>query len=187
MNPLIKGVYTVSWFLSEETGRFFPHLAWLRSKYADEGVYMVDMEAAPRDSGLLVHSSEREKLYDEGKFNPRRSLVIWPRDEMLDWAARHPELANDDDEPIAQVPDRFIRSSISPRPIPRGKHNSPFHLWDGLRLLNRNPKLYFILLLFAPALAAAFVAGLALTWWIGIPAFVLVFTIAWIFQYYCFQ
>jgi hypothetical protein len=188
MNPDIKGLSCIAWFLSAEAGMAFPHLAWMRSIYTDEGVYLVDIEAAPSDSGLLIGNEQRKKLYESGEFNPRRTLLIWPRDEMLNWAARHPELAGTDDDPIRPVRRRIFKSSASPRPVvSKRRYNSRFHVWNGQTLLDTNPKGYFALVLLMPALLAAIASALAFGWWAGLPAFILIFAAAWLVQYYCFQ
>jgi hypothetical protein len=186
MNPGIRGLCCVSWLFSAETGKTFPHLAWLRDIYADAGAYVVELWAASLDSGFSDGSPLRQKLYAEGKFNPRLTLVVWPRKEMLAWASQHPELANADDELITEVTPGYFRSSRSPRPVIRGRYNSNIHLLDGLDIMHKNSKLYVALFLLSPALILATVACTA-GWWIGISAFLVVFAAAWIFQYYCLQ
>jgi hypothetical protein len=187
LNPHVRGFYAVSWFFSAETEREFPHLAWMRTMYTDEGAYVVDMEVAPRDAGFLIGSDKRRQLYDQGKFHPRRSLVLWPRREFLAWAARHPELADQRDEPIVSVAASRTRSTISPRPARSGPHNSLLHFWNGLALLNRDAKRYMLRVLLAPAAGAAVLSGLLLAWWSALPAFMLALIAAWVIQYYCFQ
>ena len=190
LDPRIKGLYAVSWFLSAETGRHFPHIEWMRTMYTDEVAYAVDMEAAPSDSGVLEGSEPRRKLYQEGKFNPRRSVILWPRQEFLAWAARHPELADPNDEPVKAPETGRWRGLIARGPahtVQRGRHNSFLHLWDGLALLNRNPKAYILRVFFLPALIASAAAALFLGWSAAVPAFILTAFAAWIVQYYCFQ
>jgi hypothetical protein len=187
LNPDVKGLYAVSWFLSAEAGRVFPHIAWMRTMYTDEGAYAVDMEAAPGDSGLMVGSAQRQKLYEERKFNPRRSLVLWPREQLLAWAARHPELAGSEDDLVSEVALRGAKSSRSPPPVRSGRHNSRIHLWNGHKLLDVSPIRYVARVLLAPAFIAALVAATTVGWWAGLPAFALIFAAAWILQYYCFQ
>jgi hypothetical protein len=187
LNPRVKGLYAVSWFLSADTGRLFPHLAWIRDMYADEGAYVVDMETASPDSGFMIGSEARRQLYAVGQFNPRRSLILWPRSELLAWAARHPELADHEDEPIGPVAPGYVKSSVSPRPVRSGPHNSRLNVWNGLALLNVDSGRYVFRVLLAPAMAACVISGLLLAWWATIPAFILVFMAAWIVQYYFFQ
>jgi hypothetical protein len=188
MNPQIKGLCCMSWFFSAATGRVFPHLAWLRSMYIDEGAYVVELWPERDVASLAVGSDLRKKLYEDGKFNPRRSLVIWPRYEILAWASRHLEFADCDDEPIAApTQESYVRSVPSPPPLCCAKHNSSIHLWDGLKLLNCSPKRYIFQVLLLPSFTAAVVAIIAIAWWTSIPAFLFVFVAAWLLQYYCFQ
>jgi hypothetical protein len=70
--------------------------------FLENGGLVVVMGLADADCGVLSRSPERKKLYDAGLFKPTTGLVIWPRRAMLDWAARHPELAGREDDSAHQ-------------------------------------------------------------------------------------
>lgn len=92
--PDVLGFAACSWFRAPSTHRISPHLGWLSSVFLDNGGMVV--EAGPEDpeAGPLYKSATRRTAYEGGSYLPRRGLVMWPRDAMLAWAARHPELAD---------------------------------------------------------------------------------------------
>lgn len=92
LQPEIKGLVASSWFYSTAVARISPHLSWLRDFFLANGGYVGEMEVAQPDTGYLVGSEKRRRLFEQGKLHPRNTLVLWGRDAMLDWAARHPEL-----------------------------------------------------------------------------------------------
>jgi hypothetical protein len=190
MNPHIRGICGASWFFSTDVATFFPHLAWLRAMFVDDGAYLVDMEPARDDSGLKMGSAKRRDLYAQGEFSPRRVMLLWPRNDLLAWAAQHPEYADEDDAPVKApgggAPVQRKPPSL-PRPAPATKHNARITLWDAIPLINDNPKKYVGIALLAPALLAAAIAALAVAWWAAAPGFVVGLALAWLFQYYFFQ
>ncbi len=188
MNPQVRGLCAAAWFFSAEAAKGFPHLSWLRALYTDEGAYVVDMEPASDESGLRVGSARRRDMHDKGTFYPRRTLVLWTRDGMLDWAARNFEFADPDEEPVAAPgASARLRQIRSPAPAKPAKQNSSWMLWDGRKMISDRPKQYIGLVLLAPALFATVVAALWAAWWLALPVFAFVLIAAWLFQYYFFQ
>ena len=93
LQPAVKGMIASSWLRSPDTLKVSPPLAWMNRTIAENGGLVVIRGPADPDCGVLSKSPERQRLFDEGTFKPTIGLVIWPRQAMLDWAARHPELA----------------------------------------------------------------------------------------------
>ena len=93
--PEVKGLISGSWYYCAETARVSPHLAWARQIFLDNGGAQVDLGPAGEKAGFLETSATRRRLWAEGKYKPRIGLVLWPRRRMLEWAARHGELAED--------------------------------------------------------------------------------------------
>jgi hypothetical protein len=91
LQPDVKGIMTASWLYSESTAAVTPHLSWLRRLFLDAGAALVDLGDAPAGSGFLIGSAERRKLYEEGRYRPKMTCVLWPRARVLKWAADHPE------------------------------------------------------------------------------------------------
>jgi hypothetical protein len=186
--PDVKFLMTDSWFYSVDVSKVSPHLAWLRAIYEEAGAYVVSMEPAHEDAGFKEASDTRAELYDSGTFNPRRTLIFWSRADMLAWAARRMDLVDEGEctPDLPAVQSRRIRVR-SPRPARAARHNSPLHLWNGLGLLFRRPRLYVLTVLVLPALVIAAAAGVTIAWWAAVPGFTAALIAAWLFQYYVFQ
>jgi len=99
LQPGVKGLVTASWLHSPDTLAASPHLGWMNRTFLENGGLVAVMGPADPDCGVLTRSPERRKLYEAGAFKPTTGLAIWPRDAMLAWAERHPELG-DTEEPI---------------------------------------------------------------------------------------
>jgi hypothetical protein len=185
--PDVKFLMSDSWLYSADVSQVSPHLAWLRAIYEEAGAYVVSMEPAHEDAGFMEASDTRAELYKAGAFNPRRTLVFWRKADMLAWAAQRMDLADEGECAPSLPPARFCSMRVrSPRPARAAKHNSPFHLWNGLGLLSRSPRVYVLLVLILPALLVAAAAG-TIAWWAAVPSFAAAFIAVWLFQYYAFQ
>jgi len=86
LQPEIQGLVAFSWLYCAETGRVTPHLQWLRRFFVERGAFVESVGAASPDSGFLVGSEERRRRYDEGKYRPQMTYVLWTRDQILRWA-----------------------------------------------------------------------------------------------------
>jgi hypothetical protein len=89
--PNILGVMVGGWWYCDATAQVSPHLAWLPRTPRSGGALLADLGPAPADSGFLVGSDERRKLYEQKLYQPRLTCVLWPRKGLLEWANRHPE------------------------------------------------------------------------------------------------
>ena len=94
LQPDVRGIMTTSWFYCRSTGAVTPHLAWLRRFFVEAGAVAFDLGDASADAGFLIGSADRRRRYDEGSYRPKFTCLLWPRTRVLDWAARHPELAH---------------------------------------------------------------------------------------------
>jgi hypothetical protein len=98
--PQVKGLVASSWLHSPDTMTASPHLTALNRVFLENRALVTTMGPAEPDSGVFFRSPERKRLFDEGRFTPTTGLVLWPRADMLAWAASHPELA--DSSPLTQ-------------------------------------------------------------------------------------
>jgi len=94
LQPENKGLLGVSWFYSTALYKTTPHMRWTRDFFLARGALLAEMEHASDDAGFLTGSAKRRQLFEEGKFRPRLTLVVWPRDDMLAWAESRPDLAD---------------------------------------------------------------------------------------------
>lgn len=85
--PQIRGLLAEAWFHSPDAPKVSPHLAFVNRVFQEWGGFVLDSGPATEESGVFVGGEGRRRLAAEGKFEPRLGLVIWPRREMLRWAA----------------------------------------------------------------------------------------------------
>lgn len=94
MQPEMKGILAHAWFLDPAALADSPNLEPLNRPFTKEGGFLVRLGPAPADSGVLVGNAQRKADYLAGKVQYHYGLGIWPRKAALEWAARHPELAD---------------------------------------------------------------------------------------------
>ncbi len=92
LQPAVKGYMTAAWFHSPDTFSVTPHLAWMNHIFQENGALLATAGPDDPSAGGLRRSPERQRAFEDGSFKPTLGLVIWPREEMLAWAASHPEL-----------------------------------------------------------------------------------------------
>jgi hypothetical protein len=100
LQPELHGLFTAGWMYCRSTRTVSPQLAWMRDFLVENGAFMASMGPAPADSGFLIGSEERRKLYEEGRYRPQMTYVIWPRKAILAWARRY-EAECPDSEKVA--------------------------------------------------------------------------------------
>ncbi len=95
LQPHVRGIQGISWLHSKSVADVSPHLAWAREFFVENGALAAEMEVAHPGMGFLVGSAQRQRLFHAGRFKPRVGLLLWKRDDVLAWARRHPEFADD--------------------------------------------------------------------------------------------
>jgi hypothetical protein len=184
LQPRIKGLVASSWLYSIEVGEVSPHLAWLRDFYQDNGAYITDMEPAPERAGFMVGSKFRRRLYLEGKFRPRQTLVLWPRASMLAWARGGLKQAGNPQSPSrVKIPAGPSWKSNANRTLSSGQ----LTIINCERMSTESPRPYFFIVFILPCLLIALAAGLALGIAAVIPALILGLVGIWLFQYFFLQ
>lgn len=82
INPQIKGLFGASWYYDPALERISPHLTYLRTQQEENGAWIFYIE--PEKSGNpFVRSKTRKKLLEEGKYQPKLYLSVWPRKSIL--------------------------------------------------------------------------------------------------------
>jgi len=82
VNPEIKGLYGASWYYDPALERISPHLTYLRTQQEENGAWIFYIE--PEKSGNpFVRSKTRKRLFEEGKYQPKIYLSVWPRKSIL--------------------------------------------------------------------------------------------------------
>ena len=186
MQPEIKGLTALSWLNCREVATASPHLAFVREFYLDNGAYLVDMNVAPLDSGFRLGNETRQSLYNQGKFRPRETLVLWRRAHILDWARKYESVQG------RGRASKSAPTSTDLKPYWRFDANKivssgRFTLFNCEPLLTRRPRRYAALVFLLPCIIAA----AASAWMLGISAIVPVtigaVIIMWLLQYFCLQ
>lgn len=94
LQPGVRGWSGSSWMRAPETQRVSPRLGWVNRTLLENGGVVTTIGPADPEVGVL-RSETRRRLYDAGEFRPTMGFGLWPRREMLAWAAAHPELGED--------------------------------------------------------------------------------------------
>jgi len=92
--PEIRGLVACSWFFSPDTFKVSPHLSFLVEPFLESGGLVTTRGKAKASEGFLAGSETRRKLYESGEFKPTMGLVLWTRDQMIQWAHLHPEFGD---------------------------------------------------------------------------------------------
>ena len=82
MNATAKGLLGASWYYDPALVNISPHLTYLRKQQEDNGAWIFYTE--PETSGNPFSKSKtRKKLFEEGKYQPKIYLCIWPKKSIL--------------------------------------------------------------------------------------------------------
>lgn len=84
--PELHGLIGCSWLYCPSTAILAPRIAWMREFFLSQGAALFPIGPAPADSGFLVGSEERKRLYEEGSYRPTLTCAVWPRSRILTWA-----------------------------------------------------------------------------------------------------
>lgn len=83
--PEAKGIYGSSWFYDPVVSTISPRLSYLRETPVKHGAYLFYVN--PDNSGNAIATSPtRREHYEAGRYQPRKFLMIWHRDDMFRWA-----------------------------------------------------------------------------------------------------
>jgi hypothetical protein len=152
LQPNVKGFIGASWFYCASIGEISPHLAWVRDFFQDQGAFLVDMEPAPVRSGFMIGSEKRRRSYGEGKFRPRQTLVLWPRNEMIRWAASYqPESMKEGSASVKKLSIEVSRRGLARRSVfVQATSSGRFTLLDCERVLTYAPRRYAFIVFVIP-------------------------------------
>ena len=94
LQPDVLGLVARAWLHDPDLAAVSPHLGWINRVFVENGGLVVPNGDAADNPDVLANNASRQQAVERGQYRPRYGLVIWPRNAMLDWAARHPELAD---------------------------------------------------------------------------------------------
>ena len=83
--PALKALVGNAWFYDPVVAEISPQMAYVRAFPEACGARFF---RGPLDnSRSALTSPKRRRLFEEGRYRPRRYFMIWPRRELLAWAA----------------------------------------------------------------------------------------------------
>jgi hypothetical protein len=89
MNVEIRGVFGIGWPNDPELRRIDPphfHGTELATQNGGKLFYVGTSDEDTRDATIV--SEHRKRLYEEGKYVPKRYLLVWPRRRLMNWAEK---------------------------------------------------------------------------------------------------
>ncbi len=90
LNPEVKGVmFGATWFVDPALESISPELSYLRTVPLENGAKLLPApttEMSIKDATRW--SPVRQKMFDEGTYQPRNFIVLWPRQPLIEWAGR---------------------------------------------------------------------------------------------------
>jgi hypothetical protein len=96
-NPHVRGVFGGSWFYDPALERLSPHLAYIQRLPRAHGAALFRTRpTAAIVEGALAKSRARRAAYEQNEYYPRAYLLVWLREDLLRWAARHRDLLGTD-------------------------------------------------------------------------------------------
>jgi hypothetical protein len=89
----VRGVVGTSWFFDPQLETISPRLAYLRNPLA-HGAFLVRGQTTEFDiASATVNSEARQALVAQGRYTPTPYTLVWPRADLLRWAAAGPASA----------------------------------------------------------------------------------------------
>lgn len=84
--PEFKALIGSAWFYDPVVAKISPHLDFVRNYPEQHGASF--FRGPPDQSGNALMSTRRRLMRDRGEYHPRKYVMIWPRDSIVDWAHR---------------------------------------------------------------------------------------------------
>ncbi|CAN5812012.1 hypothetical protein BH11PSE12_BH11PSE12_21780 [soil metagenome] len=92
LNPEIKGMLGGSWFYDPFLSVISPRLEYLRGIPCENGAKVFFSQDEGADSSALSKSESRKKMYVDGKYTPKAFLLVWARDDLINFSERNAKL-----------------------------------------------------------------------------------------------
>jgi hypothetical protein len=90
-HPTVKGMVGTSWFYDPQLVGISPRLAYLQRTPIAAGALMVNHgPGAIHTERATATSPTRRALVEQGSYLPNSYSVVWPRRQLLQWAAQQP-------------------------------------------------------------------------------------------------
>jgi hypothetical protein len=90
--PYMKGVFCGSWLYDPMLTLISPHLGYLRALTIRNGARSFFYAYDTENSCAFSKSMTRRQLFEEGTYHPAIHMLIWPRESLLAWARKFPQV-----------------------------------------------------------------------------------------------
>lgn len=87
-NPAVKGVVGGSWFYDPQLPKVSPRLGFIKAVLEEAGATWFYARDEGPESGALLKSESRRRLFNEHGYTPKAYVIFWPRKAALRWLAR---------------------------------------------------------------------------------------------------
>ncbi len=84
--PEYKALVGNAWYHDPVVGQISPHLAYVREYPERNGALF--FRSTPDLDGNALMSSTRRRLCEQGEYEPRKYLMVWPRKALVAWSHR---------------------------------------------------------------------------------------------------
>ncbi|MBP8270350.1 MAG: hypothetical protein KAX42_00610 [Sphaerotilus sp.] len=89
--PDSAGLVGASWYYDGAVGDISPHLAYLRKVPAEHGALFLDAGASSEARANAIFGSKRRRArVEDGSYQPRTVMMVWPRRALLEHHPRQP-------------------------------------------------------------------------------------------------
>jgi len=85
--PESRGLVGASWYYDPEVSKISPHLAYLHDIPAQNGALILGLTKEGADSGALVRSATRRRMFEAGQYTPVTHMMVWARADLLRYAS----------------------------------------------------------------------------------------------------
>lgn len=84
--PVYKALIGDAWYYDPVVAEISPHLAFVRNYLEENGALFFRGPPDPSENAFM--SSKRRRMWERGEYQPRRYMMVWPRDSLVAWYHR---------------------------------------------------------------------------------------------------
>lgn len=95
LHPECLGMFCSSWYYDPALDGISPRLSYLRTIPLAGGAHLFHVQDGGEAIGnAIAKSLTRRKLYEEGRYLPKTYMIVWGRDQQIEWARTHPRMGD---------------------------------------------------------------------------------------------
>ncbi|WP_310618962.1 hypothetical protein [Flexibacterium corallicola] len=86
--PQISGIFAQGWFWDPFVMQQSPRITYLRCLPEEGGALFFKLGECNDPDHVALKNKRRLQLFEQGKYEPTNYLMVWPRDDLLNWASK---------------------------------------------------------------------------------------------------